>query len=258
MNELNELAAAMAKVQAELPKLERDRTVTVKTKSGEPYSYSYATLANLSEAVLPLLAKHGLSFVAMPGSGSEGRMCLRYTLMHASGQALSGEFPISAEGGIQQLGGRITYARRYILAAIVGIAADEDDESRLLGDGPQTAQRAQRQAPEGQATARRSAQARPGPPLPGEGAPTGGAITAPQVKKLQTVFTKIGWTDRDDRLRAASAIVGRPLASSNDLTNPEAKILIDTLDEIASLSDPTTALAELVASRRGGGTGGGS
>src|SRR4051812_49460679 len=124
MNMTGALAAAMAKVQAELPKLERDRTVEVTPKNSAPYSYSYATLANLSEAVLPLLAKHGLSFVAMPGSSSEGRMSLNYHLMHESGEFLSGEFPISAEGGIQQLGGRITYARRYVLAAIVGIAAD--------------------------------------------------------------------------------------------------------------------------------------
>lgn len=245
------LAAAMAKVQAELPKLERDRTVTVQTKNGEPYSYSYATLSNLSETILPLLAKHGLAFLAFPGSGADGKFRLCYSLLHESGEVMYGEFPLSGEGGIQQLGGRITYARRYCLAAVVGIAADEDDESRLLNDVPQTAQRAQRQAPAGQATAQRAAPARPAPPLPGEAAPAGG-ISAPQVKKLQTVFTKVGWTDRDDRLRAASVIVGRPLASSNDLTSDEAKTLIDTLDDIASKSDPATALTELIASKRGG------
>ncbi len=247
MNPTPALAAAMAKVQAELPKLERDRTVEVVSQKGS-YSYSYATLANLSEAVLPLLAKHGLSFIAMPGSSSEGRMSLNYRLMHESGEALTGEFPISAEGGIQQLGGRITYARRYVLAAIVGIAADEDDESRLADVAPQTAQRAQRQASTGE-TAQRSTQARPAPPLPGEAAPTSG-ITQPQVKKLHTVFTQIGWTDRDDRLRAASAIVGRQLPSSTNLTVAEAKVLIDTLEKVASTSDPATALTDLIASRR--------
>lgn len=247
MTGLSALAAAMCKVQAELPKLERDRTVEVVSQKGS-YSYSYATLANLSEAVLPLLAKHGLSFVAMPGSSSEGRMSLNYHLMHESGESLTGEFPISAEGGIQQLGGRITYARRYILAAIVGIAADEDDEARLADVAPQTAQRAQRQASGGESTARRSTQPRPAPPLPGEAPPAGG-ITEPQLKKLHTVFTKVGWADRDDRLRAASAIVGRPLPSSTDLTSDEAKALINTLDGIASQSDPATALTELIASR---------
>jgi len=43
------LAAALAKVQANLPKLERDRTVEVTQKNGGTYSYSYVTLANLSD-----------------------------------------------------------------------------------------------------------------------------------------------------------------------------------------------------------------
>lgn len=182
------LAAALAKVQAKLPKLERDRTVTVEPKDPKkaPYSYSYVTLANLSDAILPLLAENGLSFVAMPGAGSDGKMCIRYHLLHESGESLTGEFPISGEGGIQMIGGRITYARRYCLAAIVGVAADEDDESRLSEDGaPRTAQRAAAQlrqratAPppsEGEQppgrTAQRAAQRPRGgrPPLPGEDA----------------------------------------------------------------------------------------
>lgn len=145
------LAAALAKVQAKLPDLERDRTVTVETKRGEPYSYSYATLANLSKVALPLLAEHGLSFVAMPGAGSDGKMAVRYSLMHESGESLTGEFPISGEGGIQVIGGRITYARRYCLAAVVGLAADEDDESRLADDGPRPAQRKAQRSPRGSA-----------------------------------------------------------------------------------------------------------
>ena len=136
------LNAALAKVQARLPKLERDRTVEVQQKSGGTYSYSYATLANLSEVILPLLAEHGLAFAAFPGSGSDGKFRLCYSLLHESGEERSGEFPLSGEGGIQQLGGRITYARRYCLAAVVGIAADEDDESRLAAEAPRTAQRA--------------------------------------------------------------------------------------------------------------------
>src|SRR5204863_1490626 len=116
------------------------------------------------------------SFLAMPGAGSDGKMCLHYELLHESGEEKTGEFPLSGEGGIQTIGGRITYARRYCLAAIVGIAADEDDESRL-SDGPQTAQRAagrprgkaSSSAPqEGAATAQRSTPPAARPPLPGE------------------------------------------------------------------------------------------
>jgi hypothetical protein len=250
MTETAKLAEALAKVQAALPKLERDRTVEVQQKSGGTYSYSYATLANLSEAVLPLLAKHGLSFVAMPGLGADGKMCLRYHLLHSSGECLTGEFPLSGEGGIQAIGGRITYARRYCLAAVVGIAADEDDESRLAdAPAPRTAQRSGGKEP---ATAQRSAPARPAarPPLPGEDRPD--AVTPAQLAKVAAVLGQIGWTDRDDRLRASSALVGRPLSSGNDLTKAEAHTLIERLEQVASQPDPAERLTELVAAARGG------
>lgn len=247
------LAAALAKVQAQLPKLERDRTVEVTQKSGQKYSYSYATLANLSEAVLPLLAANGLAFTAMPGTGADGKMCVRYSLMHESGEALTGEFPISGEGGIQMIGGRITYARRYCLAAVVGIAADEDDETRLADDAaPRTAQRARRPAPRQGGTVQRAAarQHTARPPLPGEEQTDSQSITKAQLTRLHTLFSAIGWNDRGDRLRASSVIVGRELRSSSELTHDEAVELIDRLDEVASEDDPADKLTELLAATR--------
>lgn len=226
-----QIAAALAKVQAELPKLERDRTVEVEKKNGGTYSYSYVTLANLSDAILPLLAKHGLSYVALPGTGADGKMCLRYHLLHDSGETLSGEFPISGEGGIQMVGGRITYARRYCLSALVGVAADEDDESRLDDDsGRGTAQRARQprqQAQPKQAsgrTAQRGRKADP-PPLPSDG-----KLSDAQRNKILATFTDIGIEDRAERLRMSSEIVGRELGSANDLTGDEAHKLIDELE----------------------------
>jgi hypothetical protein len=232
------LAAALAKVQASLPKLERDRTVEVQQKSGGSYTYSYATLANLSDAVLPLLAANGLAFTALPGLGSDGKMCLRYLLLHESGESLVGEFPLSAEGGIQVLGGRITYARRYCLAAVVGIAADEDDEARLADDsGPRTAQRAPQKArqaaaaPAAGATAQRAA--RPpaaAPPLPGDAPGDPDAMTEPQKRALMAAYKG---RSRDDRIAHAVAIVGRELESftgPDGLSKSEAGVLLDALN----------------------------
>lgn len=235
MDAIPNIAAALAKVQAQLPKLERDRTVEVKQKNGDTYSYSYVTLANLTEAILPLLASHGLAFAAMPGAGRDGKMCVRYSLMHESGESLTGEFPISGEGGIQMIGGRITYARRYCLAAIVGVAADEDDEARLSEDGsPRTAQRAparprQGAAPaaeDGAPTAQRAAQRASRPPLPNET----GLITSAQQSKLHAGLRDQAMTDREHALTWMGELLGRTVESTKDLTVAEARRVIDALE----------------------------
>lgn len=224
------LAAALAKVQAELPTLERDRTVTVQQKSGGTYSYSYVTLATLTDAVLPLLAKNGLAFTAFPALAADGKMSLRYHLLHSSGEKLTGEFPISGEGGIQMIGGRITYSRRYCLAAVVGIAADEDDETHLANEGaPRTAQRNTRprqnqDAPQTAGTRKRAAAP---PPLPSD-KPDGG-MSPDQRSKLMAMFGELGITDRAERLKVTSQIVGRELSSANDLTGAETSRVIDEL-----------------------------
>jgi hypothetical protein len=242
------VAVALAKVQAELPKLERDRTVEVTKKDGGTYSYSYVTLANLSDAILPLLAKHGLAFTALPGAGSDGKMCLRYHLLHESGETLSGEFPISGEGGIQMIGGRITYARRYCLAALVGVAADEDDEARLDEASRGTAQRAggvpRAAAPRPTKATGRTAQRAAPPPLPSDGP---AMITAPQRAKLMAGFGQVGISDRAERLDIATRIVGRPVGSANELTLTEAKLVIDALEKAIASDNPALALAEITA-----------
>lgn len=248
MADMANLAAALAKVQAELPKLERDRTVTVEPKDPkkDPYSYSYVTLARLSEAILPLLARHGLAFAAMPGAGADGKMCVHYHLMHESGEALSGEFPISGEGGIQMIGGRITYARRYCLAAIVGVAADEDDESRLSDEGaPRTAQRATQrprqrpETPDGGApaqTAQRTAQRRAQsvrPALPGEDAD--GKVGQDQHRHMHALWRDLGYDgeeNRQQRLDITAKILRLDnLNSSADLTRGQADTVIAALRE---------------------------
>lgn len=233
MTDTANLAVALAKVQTELPKLERDRTVEVEKKSGGSYSYSYVTLANLNDAILPLLSKHGLSFAALPGTGEDGKMCLRYHLLHESGEQLSGEFPISGEGGIQMVGGRITYARRYVLAALVGVAADEDDESQLADSKPSTAKRAaparkQAQAATQGRTAQRQQAAAP-PPLPGE-EPTG-LLSRDQSKKIHALFNDRGLDKdhRDERLAYTAKVIGREIATSNELSASEAHKVIEAL-----------------------------
>lgn len=120
------LAAALAAFQAELPTIGKGNTASVKSDKGS-YSYKYADLADVSGKVLPLLAKHGLSFSTKPTLDESGRFVLEYTLRHSSGESDRGSYPLST-GTPQQVGSAITYARRYVLCAITGVAPDQDDD----------------------------------------------------------------------------------------------------------------------------------
>ena len=72
-------------------------------------------------------------------------------------------------------------------------------------------------------------------------------ITKAQLTKLHALFGQLDWTDREDRLRAASVIVGRKLGSSKDLTKAEAIALINTLETCTTQPDPQDALTQLLA-----------
>ena len=122
---MSELAKALAAFQAELPAIAKANTADMGT-----FKTKYADLADISRVVLPLLAKHGLSFSAKPTIDDQGRFVLAYVLRHAGGDCDAGIYPLPANVSPQQVGSAITYARRYALSSITGIAPDEDDDGK--------------------------------------------------------------------------------------------------------------------------------
>jgi hypothetical protein len=125
------LAAALAELQTHLPQIRKDQTGKVEgtTKEGKAfsYTYSYADLSGISEAIMPLLGKLGLSFIAKPTLNSEGKFVLAYALLHESGEREDGAYPLTGSTP-QQIGSAITYGRRYCLCAITGVAPEDDDD----------------------------------------------------------------------------------------------------------------------------------
>ncbi|WP_289008260.1 hypothetical protein [uncultured Thermomonospora sp.] len=110
--------------------------------------------------------------------------------------------------------------------------------------------------------------AMPAPPLPGEpgydepGAPAepvepeqraqaepepAEPISDAQMRKLGATFTRIGISDRGERLRVSATLVGRPLMTSRELTRREASTLIDTLATVADQPDAAARLRAMVA-----------
>ena len=126
-DQINELAKALAAAQAE---------IGTASKDGEnPHFRSrYATLASVQDACRAALSRHGLSVVQLPG-GEGQRVEMTTVLMHSSGQwiSCSGTF-IATKGDPQGIGSAITYARRYQLAAIVGVAPDDDDDGNAASE----------------------------------------------------------------------------------------------------------------------------
>lgn len=129
--QINELAAALAKAQGSFPAIEKNRTVTVKTKTGGSYKFAYATLDNIVDGIRKPLSDNGLSYVQAIITSDREMLC-ETMLMHASGQFLVTALPVKitpGENGAQALGSAITYAKRYSLTAMLGIVADEDDDA---------------------------------------------------------------------------------------------------------------------------------
>lgn len=117
-----EIAAALAKAQAEMGNAHLNKT-------NPHFKSRYADLAAIRDAVVPALAKNDIAII-QPTDIIEGQLVVVTTLVHKSGQFISGIFPVSASANAtaQQIGSAVTYARRYSIAAMVGIAAEEDDD----------------------------------------------------------------------------------------------------------------------------------
>jgi len=119
---LDKLAQALTSAQAELEPVEYD--------SVNPYYKSkYASLGSLIARIREVLPKHGLSYMQLPIS--EGwTIGVDNILMHISGQWISQKYFIpldtDTKNPIQESGKALTYARRYGLASMLGMYADED------------------------------------------------------------------------------------------------------------------------------------
>lgn len=126
---IKELAAALANAQGDFGIAEFDRV-------NPHFKSKYATLTSVMNAVRKPLQKHGLSVVQTLTESEKG-MALETTLLHSSGEWLSGTTPILlAKEDMQGLGSAITYAKRYAVSAILGVVSDEDDDGNATAAKP--------------------------------------------------------------------------------------------------------------------------
>src|SRR5262245_66008060 len=124
---LNELAAALAGAQGEFPIIDKNRTAQLREAphgaANGSREYKYADLAEVLKGVLPVLSKHKLA-VLQPTFVEAGHIFVRTRLVHASGQWIECEYPVSAiHVDHQRMGCALTYAKRYALCALLAVAA---------------------------------------------------------------------------------------------------------------------------------------
>lgn len=133
--QINELAAALAKAQSEISGATKDTENTF-------FKSKYADLASIWTAIREPLSKNGLCVIQTTNIAENNLLILITTLLHSSGQWIAGHYPINPiKNDPQGIGSASTYARRYALAAIVGaFQVDDDGEGSMNRNNAPTGQ----------------------------------------------------------------------------------------------------------------------
>ena len=135
------IAAALAKAQAELTNPEKSLVATIRASNPREMdqTFRYAALSSGLDIVRKALGGHEIATVQTTAIDKEsGLIRLTTTLAHSSGEWLSSEWPvcpIAETAAPRRMGAALTYARRYALFTLVGIAGEDDLDAPELGAG---------------------------------------------------------------------------------------------------------------------------
>lgn len=199
------LAAALSRFQSEMPTVPKTKTADTGT-----YRYSYADLADITSAALPLLTAQGLSFATCPRYTEHGYELVG-VLLHESGESMEGALPIHGSSA-QQLGSAITYARRYLFGCMTGVVTDDDDDGRSASGQPARAPRKKA------AAAREPASAT-----------TSGGASVKQVQKIAILMGELGLNQKAAAQQYVANVIGRHVESRTELNASEAHAVIEAL-----------------------------
>ena len=125
--QINELAAALAIAQGSI-------TGALKDSANPFFKSKYADLASVWDACRDSLSKNGLAVVQVASTSETGAAVITTTLCHKSGQWIRGSISLMpVKSDPQGMGSALTYARRYALASMVGVAQVDDDANSASG-----------------------------------------------------------------------------------------------------------------------------
>jgi hypothetical protein len=235
------LASALAKAQVELVNPEKSLTATIRGgRSGEgERSFRYAPLASGLDIVRKTLGQHEIATLQTTAiDQTAGMVNLTTTLAHASGEWIASDWPvcpIAETANPQRMGAALTYARRYALFTLVGIAGEDDIDAPDLCAGPSSL--SSPSAPEGALQPGHGNSPRR---EPGNGRGRGSTKNEPRV-----ILDSAQSADLRDKLLIemeniasadlAATWAGEALVAKNSLTAADAKLVEDAFER--KLSD---------------------
>ena len=135
------LGDALSKAQAAMKPAKKD--------AENPFFKShYADLSSVWEAIRGPLSANGLAVAQMPTVGPDGVQRLRTLLIHSSGEWIGSDLDMKpVKNDPQSIGSCLTYARRYALSAITGVATEDDDGNAAAQPAVNVANPAPKPAP---------------------------------------------------------------------------------------------------------------
>jgi hypothetical protein len=225
------LAAALAKAQVELTNPEKSLVATIRSPFPREAdrTFRYAPLSSGLDIIRKSLGGHEIATIQATGIDAEtGLLRLTSILAHSSGEWISSDWPVCQIADIasaQRVGAALTYARRYALFALVGIAGEDDLDAPDLGADP-NAEGELPPAPDHRQQSNRQAttaqRARPGDgklPGPSAGSVLGVQLSASLRESLIQQLPAINSSDE------AAAWAHRNLPAKNKLTTADAKMV---------------------------------
>jgi ERF superfamily len=233
------LAAALAKAQAHLVNPEKSLTATI--AGGRPgeaaRSFRYAPLSSGLEIVRKALSEHEIAVMQTTAVDQASRMLTLTTLLaHSSGEWIASYWPVCSVAEIanpHRMGAALTYARRYALFTLVGIAGEDDlDAPDLCMPGPVTGP-----SPSG---------AQLSPPAPGNGKMRAVAKTAsaPVLSPDESAALRerlLGEIAALQSQESATSWAREALSAKNKLTAADAKALETAFEQrLADFSSTET------------------
>src|SRR6266516_956599 len=136
------LATALAKAQTELTNAEKSLTATIRAdRNGEgARTFRYAPLSSGLEIIRKTLGKHEIAIFQTTAIDQPTRaVSLTTMLTHSSGEWIASDWPVCPVSDVaapHRMGVALTYARRYALFTLVGIAGEDDLDAPDLNCQP--------------------------------------------------------------------------------------------------------------------------